>query len=137
MNVLVVTRDFPPRVNGGLSSAVGYEVDGLLAAGVNCTVVSFDAWRPCCGIPGSPVCPQIYNFTDRPLRIIRLSSPDELPRATSLAVESKPDVIHLHQSMLLDFAVEVSGDKIPIIKTVHLLQRHMKRVGTFIHKTSP
>ena len=127
MNVLVVTRDFPPRVNGGLSSAVGYEVDGLLAAGLNCTVVSFDAWRPCCGMPGSPVCPQIYNFTDRPLRIIRLSTPDELPRATSLAVESKPDVIHLHQSMLLDFAAEVAGDKTPIIKTIHLLQRHMNR----------
>ncbi len=127
MNVLVVTRDFPPRINGGLSTAVGAEVDGLLAAGIHCTVVSFDAWRPCCGTPGTSVCPQIFDVADRHLRVIRVSSPDELERATSLAIESIPDIVHLHQSMLLDFATKVAADSIPVVKTLHLMHRHMNR----------
>lgn len=127
MNVLVVTRDFPPRINGGLSTAVGAEVDGLLAAGIHCTVVSFDAWRPCCGTPGKSICPQIFDVANRHLRVIRVSSPDEIERATSIAIESIPDIVHLHQSMLLDFATKVAADSIPVVKTLHLMHRHMNR----------
>ncbi len=125
MNVLVVTRDFPPRINGGISTAVGYEVDGLVAAGVNCTVVSFDDWRPASGRPDDRVCPHIFTGKPGQPTIYRLSGPTALRRTVELAVESKPDVIHLHQAMLIDFALDVAGGRVPIIQTLHVLQHHM------------
>lgn len=124
MNVLVVTRDFPPRVNGGISTAVGYEVDGLAAAGVDCTVVSFDDWRPASGRPDDRACPHIYPKKPGVPTIYRLSGPTALRRTMELAAESCPDVIHLHQAMLLDFAVAVSGGRTPIVQTLHVLQSH-------------
>lgn len=44
--ILHLTRDFPPRWNGGISTAVAAVVRVERAMGRHVTVVSFDGWRP-------------------------------------------------------------------------------------------
>lgn len=123
MNILVVTRDYPPHTNGGISTAVWYEVQGLVAAGHRCTVVSFDAFRPVTDARCADQCPHI-DASSSPARIT-LSAPSAVPAALEAARQACPDVIHLHHSTLLDFALDLSAGKIPIIKTIHVIQHQM------------
>lgn len=130
MKILVITRDFMPRTNGGISTSVGYEVEGLVSAGHQCTVVSFDGWRPVAGNGREK--PALIDMSANP-GIVRLSSPTAQNSAFNAARLSKPDVIHLHHSTLLDFALDLSSGKIPIIKTVHVLQHVMNRYRGLDH----
>ncbi len=123
MNILVITRDYPPHTNGGISTAVWYEVQGLVAAGHRCTVVSFDAFRPVTQALLTDQVPRI-DFSCSPA-MITLSAPSAIPAALEAARQARPDVIHLHHSTLLDFALDLSGGHVPIVKTVHVIQHQM------------
>lgn len=124
MKVLHVTRDFPPRVNGGLSTAVGGLVRALHEARVVQAVVSFDGYRPS-SRPGDAVDAAVEN--QEPIAVLRVSSPGQLPAARAFARHHRPDVVHVHQAMLWDFASEVAAGA-PRVFSVHLLQRLLREL---------
>jgi glycosyltransferase involved in cell wall biosynthesis len=124
MKVLHVTRDFPPRVNGGLSNAVGGMVRAAAGRGVDQAVVSFDGYRPRSrrgeGTPAEGV-------RESGMPVLRLGSPAQLDDARGFARAFAPHVVHVHQAMLWDFASEVAGGA-PRIFSLHLLQRLMREL---------
>lgn len=108
MRVLHVTRDFPPRVNGGISVAVGGLVRAQRAAGLEVLVASFDAWRP--RGPRAAKLPPTSG-------VLRATGPDDLP-ALARAVEAfGPNVVHVHDALLFE-ALPLSG--VPRILTLHV-----------------
>ncbi|MEQ9319423.1 MAG: glycosyltransferase family 4 protein, partial [Polyangiaceae bacterium] len=124
MKVLHVTRDFPPRVNGGLSTAVGGLTRALQTTHVEQAIVSFDGYRPS-SRPGdaADVTPQIHHG----IPIARVSSPSQLPAARAFARDERPDVVQVHQGMLWDFATEVAQGA-PRVFSVHLIQRLLREL---------
>lgn len=119
MRVLHLTRDFPPRTNGGLSTAVGGLVTTSEAAGVESAVLSFDAWRP----KARPTAPRLPDRT----RVWRLSGPQELPRAAARAAEFAPDVVHVHDAMLWPAALDLPVAA-PRVFSVHVVQAILRRL---------
>jgi len=123
MRALHLTRDFPPRSTGGLSTAVGSLVTALRTAGVATDVISFDHWRPRSG--GST---QFETGAGAALRV-RAGSPIDAIEAT--ARRFRPSVIHLHHENLWPFA-DVLRARLhcPIVYTVHILQPSRTLGGT-------
>lgn len=115
MRVLHVTRDLAPRVNGGISRAVGGLVEAQRAAGLEVLVVSFDGWRPRGPSRAAPmpVAPGVA----------RVRGPDELPDAQAAAEAFGPDVVHVHHAMLFD-ALSIPA---PRVLTLHVDQ-HQQRI---------
>ncbi len=125
MKILLVTRDFPPRINGGVSTAVGNQAAALAAAGHSCAVVSFDGWRSVSPRQRDPNVDVTAGSTDQ-IAVFRLSYPTDLDEAFKFACASCPDVIHMQHSMLLDFAQRVALEVgAPLVKTIHVLQHQM------------
>ncbi|HHH30781.1 MAG TPA: glycosyltransferase family 1 protein [Polyangiaceae bacterium] len=123
MKILHVTRDFPPRVNGGLSTAVGGLVRALREAQVDQAVVSFDGYRPS-SRPGDA---EVAIEDQQGVAVLRVSRPGQLPVARAFADEQRPDVVHVHQAMLWDFASAVAAGA-PRVFSVHLLQRLLREL---------
>ena len=97
MRVLHVTRDFPPRRNGGLSTAVA----GLVGATPCPTaVLSFDAWRP-----RGKSKPTLRDTE----HVARLASPRDLPKARRFAETFAPTHVHVHHAMLFPFAASLGA----------------------------
>lgn len=119
MRVLHLTRDFPPRTNGGISTAVA----GLVAAsereGVACLVLSFDAWRP----RGKARAERLPD-TDR---VLRITGPADLPRARASAAAFAPDVVHVHHALLWEAARELPLEA-PRLFSVHVAQAVQRRL---------
>lgn len=91
---LHITRDLPPRVRGGISTAVGALVaQELDLAGV----VSFDGWRPSFSGGGAEI----------DGAVCRLSGPDGLEQAFAFAVARQPQRLVVHHAMLWAFARRV------------------------------
>lgn len=111
MRILHVTRDYPPRRNGGLSTAV----EGMVRATPHpCAVLSFDAWRPRgAGVPPLP------DSGD----VCRLGSAEHLPKARAFAARFAPTVVHVHHAMLFDFAASLGA---PVVLSVHVVQRELR-----------
>lgn len=120
IDVLHLTRDFPPRCTGGISTAVAGLVRASRAAGLDCAVVSFDGWRPQGGSPGAPL-PEPSD--EQGFRVLRLTSPEQLSAARSFACALSPRLIQVHHDMLWPFAAELRERlKAPALLTVHVVQ---------------
>ncbi|MEM9492369.1 MAG: glycosyltransferase family 4 protein [Myxococcota bacterium] len=131
IRVLHLTRDFPPRCTGGLSTAVGTMVGALVPRGVPCGVISFDGWRPKASAGLSKRDPDLPTQPDLHLgaHVLRISAPSALPVARKFATGFKPNIIHVHHSMLWKFAAELrAAIEVPAIITVHVLQQEQNRL---------
>ncbi len=117
MKVLHVTRDFPPRVNGGISNAVGGIVRASRDAGVQVAVLSFDAWRPRARASAAPLDPAQDVF--------RLRGPADLDAAQRFAAAFSPDVVHRHSGLVAD-AVEVDAPAVFSVHVAHGVQRRLR-----------
>ncbi|MFK7991690.1 MAG: glycosyltransferase family 4 protein [Sandaracinaceae bacterium] len=117
MRVLHYTRDFPPRVNGGLSTAVGGLVGALRDAGVDARVVSFDAWRPRHNGRATPPAPPEDG-------VMRLRVPAQLQFVREHVAELAPDLVHVHDARLF----EVLPVRCPRVFSVHVAQGALRRL---------
>lgn len=119
MEVVHLTRDHPPRINGGLSTAVGGLVRALRDAGAKQRVVSFDAWRPRRSAGTAP--PQREN-TDH-VAVLRVRGPHHLDAARAFI--ERPALLHVHDGFLDDLAAEIDA---PSVLTVHVAQGELRRL---------
>lgn len=127
MRVIHLTRDFPPRKLGGLSTAVGGLVAELAQQECESLVLSFDNYRP---KKGAGRIPEVVSEAISPsIRVLRIESASQLPEATNLAQEYAGDIVHLHHEMLWDLAHEIaSSNSAPIVYSVHVLQSEQNRL---------
>lgn len=116
MRILHLTRDFPPRSNGGLSTAVGGMVRMSRATGIECAVVSFDAWRPARG-PSAEELPAVED-------VMRLRGPGDLAAAERFAACFDPDLVHVHHGMLAGALAAHA----PRVFSVHVAQTVQRRL---------
>jgi len=124
MQVLMVTRDFPPRINGGISTAVGGLVGALGAEGVGCRVVSFDAWRPRATTASvGPPCIERQGAVE----VARVTALPQLDAAADFATRCSPDVVHVHHGMLWDFAQRVAAGRSTLF-SMHVAQSLLRRL---------
>ncbi len=125
MRVLHLTRDFPPRSAGGISTAVGGMVRALHRGAVACSVVSFDDWRPRGKRDAGSAVPCAAEFG----AVLRVSAPTHLPAVHAFARAHAPDVLHVHHGMLWPVAEELRRSlSIPAVLEVHVLQAHQNRL---------
>lgn len=115
MRVLHLTRDYPPRLNGGLSVAVPSLVEAGASVGVNSLVASFDAWRPRGRARAEPLA--------REPGVVRLRGPDDLPALRERAASFEPDLVHVHDALLHEEARRVGA---PVLFHAHVLQARMR-----------
>lgn len=118
--VLHITRDYPPQLIGGISTAVSGLCGALCDAGHAVSVISFDAWRPRTHSPEAAR-PLLVDGVET-LRAHDLEDPAVHTWARNFA----PDVLHLHHSMLWPCARalrEITGA--PVVASVHILQHEL------------
>ncbi|WP_428266038.1 glycosyltransferase family 4 protein [Haliangium sp.] len=129
MRVLHLTRDFPPRAAGGLSTAVGGMVRTSTRAGLACAVLSFDDWRPRARAGSGPVGAPPRPEPGLHAQVLRLSRPAELDAAHAFADAWGPDLVHVHDDLLWPVAAEIRARRgIPAVLTVHVLQAEQSRL---------
>ncbi len=118
--ILHLTRDFPPRSAGGISTAVGGLVGAARDAGLLHAVVSFDGWRPTraaaehIALPGDAARGVLQ----------RVGGPGDLATARRAVAAFAPDAVHVHHSLLFELAAEVAPN-VPRLFTAHVLQRRL------------
>ena len=136
-SVLHLTRDFPPRSAGGISTAVGGLVRTSLRAGMDCAVLSFDGWRPRARAqPNAPTPtptrePARGDSSEDGLnaRVLRVSTPAQLDAARAFARDVGPSVLHVHHDMLWPLAAELRAALgVRAAVTVHVLQAEQSRL---------
>lgn len=119
---------------GGISTAVLGMARASARAGMNVAVISFDAWRPTSRATptGSPTC----EPTEFGAPILRVTSTDHLPTAHTFADRFRPDVLHVHNGMLWDFAAAARHRlTIPVVKSVHVLHRTQNAIRGVCEQT--
>jgi len=122
MRVLHVTRDFPPRINGGISVAVGTLVREQRTLGIDTRVVSFDAWRPSRGAPPETMRPCEVAEDPHLGWVARLGSDADPDDAARGAARWRPDVVHVHHDMLWGFGASIAqASDATTCLTVHVL----------------
>ncbi|MFN8634080.1 MAG: glycosyltransferase family 4 protein [Chloroflexota bacterium] len=138
MRVLHVTPEFPPVIWGGLGTAVGglvtasaharMTVGVLLVGGVLSTGQGYGGWQPV----------TLEHVTSERLRAIadpngidffQVSPDDAAEEAIRLVKEWRPDVVHLHTAWLWHVARAIQGLGIPLVFTVHSLDRAEYEIG--------
>lgn len=127
--LLHLTRDFPPREAGGISVAVGAMAALAASFGVRQQVVSFDAWRPRNAGDAPPAQETTFLSDGSELSVIRVgagvSLDSALHAATQQAAGPTPaSIIHLHDALLLDFALslqEALGGVPELVFTPHVM----------------
>jgi len=117
--IVHLTRDHPPRINGGLSTAVGGLVRALHESGCTQRVVSFDAYRPR-NTRGAEHPPAIEETGG--VEVLRVKSPHHLEAAHRFI--GKPDVVHVHDGFLDELASTIDA---PSVLTVHVAQGELRR----------
>jgi glycogen(starch) synthase len=123
MRILHLTRDFPPRHCGGLSTAVSGLVGAQRRAGWEPAVLSFDDWRPRAG--GADRAPP-HSATHQGVAVLHLSSAAHLPAALEFARTLRPTVLHVHDAMLWECADTLRGEhSAPAVLGVHVVQRRV------------
>ncbi|MCP4447317.1 MAG: glycosyltransferase family 4 protein [Myxococcales bacterium] len=126
--ILHITRDFPPKNNGGLSTAVGGLLEAQARAGIECVVVSFDDYRSSSTGAGIE-CEPGRSSTESGITIIRIADKEAIPRAKELAANFGCDVVHVHHESLWEFASSVARpSRAPTVYTVHVLQAEQNRL---------
>ena len=131
MRVLHVTRDYPPRSCGGISTAVL----GLVQAsadsgrGTSVDVVSFDAWRPNrrSALTGGGLSSQ------GAARIFRVRGPAQLDEACRFVDAAGPDVLHVHDGMLWGFAASCGPAR--RVFTPHVVHRALNALRGIDERT--
>lgn len=125
MKVLHLTRDFPPRWNGGISTAVGGLVGASAGAGIDAAVLSFDGWRPLAtGRGAAPVRERVGGA-----EVVRVSEPGHLEAARAFAAEVRPALLHVHADLVWELAAELRDRLgVPALLHVHVLQSHQNRL---------
>jgi glycogen(starch) synthase len=134
MRVLHLTRDFPPRSAGGISTAVGGLVRASLAAGIPCAVISFDGWRPraragATASAGAAGYAALAPVHEGGVDVLRAWAPAHVEAARAFALAHAPDVLHVHHDMLWPLATELRallGCR--AVLTVHVLQAEQDRL---------
>ncbi len=118
MRILHITRDFPPRVRGGLSVAVGGMARAQAEQGMRVAVISFDGYRPRGG--GAPPGPARAEDNGQ-VFVIRISAPAQLGDARAFGRGAHPDVIHVHDPMLFPLGAELRTELgAPVVFTRHV-----------------
>ena len=124
MKVLHLTRDFPPRHCGGISTAVGGLVRALDREGIHSAVVSFDDYHPG-GVRG-----RIGVEAPAPIdwqgSVLRIDHDDDLAALDSFVRSFGPDLIQLHIDLGWELATslrETFGR--PIVATLHVNHRQL------------
>lgn len=123
IRILHLTRDFPPRHNGGLSTAVSGLVRATTSAELSHAVVSFDGYRPRRGAPARST--EGTLDTGGPLLRIEAGEADEEVAAFVLRVE--PHVVHVHDALLWALAERLAVRACRIY-TVHVAQGFVRRL---------
>jgi glycosyltransferase involved in cell wall biosynthesis len=118
--VLHLTRDFPPRCAGGISTAVGGLVAAARQADLPHAVLSFDGWRPTRPAGTAETHPE----DDARGVLLRIAGPADLAAAGAAARRFRPDLVHIHHALLFELAAELSPGT-PRLFTAHVLQRHL------------
>ncbi len=96
MRILHVTRDFPPRSRGGISTAVGGLAEQATRRGHDVAVLSFDDWRPKRQRRG----PEPTAKVEGSVPVLRLDSADSLPAARAFAQDFDAELVQVHHGML-------------------------------------
>jgi glycosyltransferase involved in cell wall biosynthesis len=136
MNVLHITRDFPPRSTGGLSTAVGEMVEALAGCGVSSSVLSFDAWRPRSRRAGA-IGREATVEQSLGAMVIRVDAPSMIGSARTLVRERRPDVLHVHVDMAWELAAELRRELVvPAVASVHVAQLRQNRLRGIIELTA-
>lgn len=118
--VLHVTRDFPPRQRGGISSAVGGLTGALATRGIDSAVLSFDGYRPTARGPTPPFAPAKENA----LPVARVTHPGQLDAAADWTRSLAPRLIHCHLELVWELVANIA----PAVLTPHVLQRAQNRL---------
>ena len=129
MRILHLTRDFPPRSAGGISTAVGGLVGASLAAGLHCAVLSFDGRRPRARAGAGAGAPGAAPMHEGDVDVLRASAPADVDAARAFAQAHAPDVLHVHHDMLWPLAADLRallGAR--AVLTVHVLQAEQDRL---------
>lgn len=127
LRVVHVTRDFPPRHSGGLSTAVAGLVEAQAHAGIECVVVSFDDYKPKSG--GSIKREPERSQTESGIDVIHVAGKEALERAGQLAGNFVASIVHVHHEGLWDFGAEVANfHRGPTVYTAHVLQSEQDRL---------
>lgn len=116
MRVLHITRDFPPRSAGGISTAVGDLVRAQRAAQVEAQVISFDDWRPSRQRTAASLTQPVDG-------VVRIHAPSDLDAAAHFAELFRPTVLHAHHAMLWPWTAQLRQSLgVPAVKTIHVIQ---------------
>ncbi len=127
MRVLHLTRDFPPRHCGGISTATAGLVGALERAGMPCAVASFDDYRPARGSGGAPAPSPVESALSD--GILRIDGEADLAALPGFARAFAPDRILLHVDLLWDAAEQLRRQLgVPLLATMHVCHRQMLRV---------
>ncbi|MBL4635747.1 MAG: glycosyltransferase family 4 protein [Kofleriaceae bacterium] len=127
MRIVHITRDFPPRMLGGLSTAVGGLVSELARQGCEILVLSFDNYRPNKGPSGKGGL--LCEEAEPGVSVVRIDNSEQLPEAKAIALEYRPEIVHLHHEVLWDFSHEIASPfAAPIVYSVHVLQTEQNRL---------
>ena len=129
--ILHLTRDYPPRRSGGLSTAVETTVHGLETSGVASRVISFDGWgrkgkRANDTLPRPATTDAVYRVRDR----------TDADRAAAWLASRPVDVVHVHDAMLWPFVNELGiSANVPRVHTLHVVSHHQDRLRGLDRKT--
>ncbi len=119
MRILHLTRDYPPKNAGGISTAVGGLVRALQSRNVRSSVISFDAWRPARGSTGQPP-------PERRGDVLRVSSPAHHDAILAFGKETKPAVLHVHDGLLWEYGQQIAAPK--KVFTMHVAHAVLRRL---------
>jgi glycosyltransferase involved in cell wall biosynthesis len=127
MQILQLTRDYPPLCKGGISTAVGGMVQSLKRHGVSSAVISFDGWRPRARNPSAVLDPT--PVVEQGVPVLRVAAPEQLRCAERFADQIEPTHIHVHHEMLWEFAQRVlARRRAATLLTVHVVQAKLDRL---------
>lgn len=115
--ILHLTRDFPPRWNGGISTAVASIVRTQRANGDDITICSFDGWRPTRASTEATSHPlertryEAAHYQAGALSVYRCVSGDALARVQETLRGQEFDQVEVHHPMLWPVlnALELGG----------------------------
>ena len=121
MRILHVTRDYPPRSTGGLSTAVAGLVGATNTLGIDNQIVSFDGWRPKSKAPPPSPTPRENEY--------RVVGSSQLNDAKRFAQEFRPQIVHVHSAMLWGFAHDIAHEQnAKTIFQLHVDQAKQNRI---------
>lgn len=126
MRILHMTTEFPPLVFGGLGTAVGGLVHALATAGDTVAVLLVGGGRAHAGY-GRPSAkaPTSDSAADAGPDITFFQIPwhGAAEEAAQIALQWRPDLVHLHTAWIWPFAEKVLETGIPMIYTAHSVDR--------------